>query len=124
MLAVLTRIYGKAALEDHAYSRTLSSLAFAGTIVGMLLFGNVHFLCLLRGGRADKQLPKLKGYLSDKIGRKFGMVEAQIRSAVLLQLLTSIRCLPLLSSSYSLAYLLLHLERTGVLEGCWPCSAP
>lgn len=34
------------------YSRTLSSLTFAGTLVGMLVFG----------------------YMSDKIGRKFGMV--------------------------------------------------
>lgn len=38
---VLTRIYGKAALDNHSYSRTLSSLAFAGTIVGMLLFGTL-----------------------------------------------------------------------------------
>ncbi|TEB27007.1 MFS general substrate transporter [Coprinellus micaceus] len=51
---VLTRIYGPEALSKHAYSRTLSSLAFAGTVVGMLLFG----------------------YLSDKIGRKFGMMTA------------------------------------------------
>ncbi|EFI27912.1 glycerophosphodiester transporter [Coprinopsis cinerea okayama7 len=51
---LLTRIYGAEALANHAYSRTLSSLAFAGTIVGMLLFG----------------------YLSDKIGRKFGMMSA------------------------------------------------
>lgn len=51
---LLTRIYGAEALSKHAYSRTLSSLAFAGTIVGMLVFG----------------------YLSDKIGRKFGMMSA------------------------------------------------
>ncbi|TFK20714.1 glycerophosphodiester transporter [Coprinopsis marcescibilis] len=51
---LLTRIYGEDALADHNYSKTLSSLAFAGTILGMLSFG----------------------YLSDKIGRKFGMMSA------------------------------------------------
>lgn len=50
--AVLTRIYGKDAITQHKYSTTLVSVAFAGTIVGMLTFG----------------------YLSDKYGRKFGMV--------------------------------------------------
>ena len=56
MSAVLTRIYGKAALEDHAYSRTLSSLAFAGTIVGMLLFGT--FISL-----AHNRMVRLKHWL-------------------------------------------------------------
>lgn len=51
---LLTRIYGADALKAHDYGRTLSSLAFAGTVVGMLVFG----------------------YLSDKIGRKFGMMAA------------------------------------------------
>ncbi|KZT29812.1 MFS Git1p-related glycerophosphoinositol and glycerophosphocholine permease [Neolentinus lepideus HHB14362 ss-1] len=51
---LLTRIYGKAEVSKHNYSTTLSSLAFAGTIVGMLTFG----------------------YLSDKFGRKFGMMLA------------------------------------------------
>ncbi|PPQ76968.1 hypothetical protein CVT26_007840 [Gymnopilus dilepis] len=51
---VLTRIYGADALSHHMYSRTLSSLAFFGEIVGMLSFG----------------------YMSDKIGRKFGMMAA------------------------------------------------
>ncbi|PPQ67528.1 hypothetical protein CVT25_006069 [Psilocybe cyanescens] len=51
---VLTRVYGADALSHHNYSRTLSSLGFAGTVVGMLTFG----------------------YLSDKIGRKFGMMSA------------------------------------------------
>ncbi|KDR69641.1 hypothetical protein GALMADRAFT_1352243 [Galerina marginata CBS 339.88] len=51
---VLTRIYGAEKLSEHNYSRKLTSLAFAGTIVGMLVFG----------------------YLSDKIGRKFGMMAA------------------------------------------------
>ncbi|KAG5219795.1 glycerophosphodiester transporter [Salix suchowensis] len=49
---ILTRIYGKEQLGSHNYSTTISSLGFAGTVVGMLIFG----------------------YLSDKIGRKFGMV--------------------------------------------------
>jgi len=51
---LLRRIYGTAAVDAHNYSTTLSSLAFAGTIVGMLTFG----------------------YLSDKFGRKFGMMTA------------------------------------------------
>jgi len=51
---VLTRVYGKAALDNHNYSRILSSLGFAGTVVGMLTFG----------------------YISDKFGRKFGMMTA------------------------------------------------
>ncbi|KAH7927907.1 MFS general substrate transporter [Leucogyrophana mollusca] len=51
---VLTRIYGAPALAANNYSNTLSSLAFAGTVVGMLSFG----------------------YVSDKIGRKFGMMTA------------------------------------------------
>ncbi|KAF8874001.1 putative metabolite transporter [Infundibulicybe gibba] len=51
---ILTRIYGPAALAAHSYSRSLSSLGFAGTIVGMLTFG----------------------YISDKLGRKFGMMTA------------------------------------------------
>lgn len=40
------------AVKHHNYSKTLTSVTFAGTIVGMLVFG----------------------YISDKIGRKFGMV--------------------------------------------------
>ncbi|KAF9488887.1 putative metabolite transporter [Pleurotus eryngii] len=51
---ILTRIYGKEQLGSHNYSTTISSLGFAGTVVGMLIFG----------------------YLSDKIGRKFGMMSA------------------------------------------------
>ena len=35
---VLHRIYGKQ-LDAHDYGTTLSSAAFAGTIVGMLVFG-------------------------------------------------------------------------------------
>ncbi|KAF8956504.1 putative metabolite transporter [Flammula alnicola] len=49
---LLTRIYGAEKLSQHNYSRALSSLGFAGAILGMLVFG----------------------YLSDKIGRKFGMM--------------------------------------------------
>jgi MFS family permease len=51
---LLTRIYGKEALGNRDYSTTLNSTGFAGTIAGMLIFG----------------------YLSDKIGRKFGMMSA------------------------------------------------
>jgi MFS family permease len=51
---LLHRIYGKQRIDSHNYGTTLSSAAFAGTIVGMLVFG----------------------YLSDKIGRKFGMMTA------------------------------------------------
>ena len=43
---VLKRTYGTDRVGDHNYSTALSSAAFAGTIVGMLVFG----------------------YLSDKIG--------------------------------------------------------
>lgn len=50
---LLKRIYGTQ-LSKHNYGTTLASAAFAGTIVGMLVFG----------------------YLSDKIGRKFGMMTA------------------------------------------------
>ncbi len=50
-LAVLKRIYGPEKITAN-YSNTISSVAFAGTVVGMLVFG----------------------YLSDKLGRKFGMV--------------------------------------------------
>ncbi|KII89851.1 hypothetical protein PLICRDRAFT_568275 [Plicaturopsis crispa FD-325 SS-3] len=51
---ILTRIYGKAALAKNNYSNVLTSVGFAGTVVGMLVFG----------------------YLSDKLGRKFGMMLA------------------------------------------------
>ncbi|EGN99154.1 hypothetical protein SERLA73DRAFT_182000 [Serpula lacrymans var. lacrymans S7.3] len=51
---LLGRIYGTAALTSKNYSNTLSSVAFAGTVVGMLAFG----------------------YISDKLGRKFGMMSA------------------------------------------------
>ncbi|KAJ3481751.1 hypothetical protein NLJ89_g12186 [Agrocybe chaxingu] len=36
---LLNRIYGPEKLKAHDYSTTLSSLAFAGTIVGMIIFG-------------------------------------------------------------------------------------
>jgi len=51
---LLTRIYGSAVVDQHNYSRIVSSLLFAGTVLGMLSFG----------------------YISDKIGRKFGMMSA------------------------------------------------
>jgi hypothetical protein len=71
--SVLKRVYGTAALSAHNYSTTLSSVGFAGTIVGMLVFGAHRSL-----GREhiDRHLTikQTVGYLSDKIGRKFGMV--------------------------------------------------
>lgn len=51
-ISVLGIIYPTQYAEHPNYGKTLSSLAFAGTVVGMLVFG----------------------YLSDKVGRKFGMV--------------------------------------------------
>ncbi len=42
------------AVKHNNYSKTLTSVAFAGTVVGMLVFG----------------------WISDKIGRKFGMVRS------------------------------------------------
>jgi MFS family permease len=48
---LLKRIYGPDFFPSN-YSQTLTSIGFAGTVVGMLTFG----------------------YLSDKFGRKFGMV--------------------------------------------------
>ncbi|KAJ8589545.1 MFS general substrate transporter [Rhizopogon salebrosus TDB-379] len=50
---LLTRIYGTDIITTN-YGTTISSVAFAGTVVGMLTFG----------------------YLSDKVGRKFGMMAA------------------------------------------------
>ena len=55
--AVLTRIYGEE-LSKRNYSRTVTSLAFAGTVLGMITFG----------------------YLMDRIGRKTGMVSLTIFS--------------------------------------------
>ncbi|KAH8118254.1 MFS Git1p-related glycerophosphoinositol and glycerophosphocholine permease [Phellopilus nigrolimitatus] len=52
---VLKRVYGTEVTDDN-YSTTVSSLAFAGTVVGMLTFG----------------------YISDKFGRKFGMMTATV----------------------------------------------
>lgn len=49
---LLTRIYPSSAFHGTNYSNTLTSVAFAGTVVGMLSFG----------------------WISDKLGRKFGMM--------------------------------------------------
>ncbi|KAH7921614.1 MFS general substrate transporter [Leucogyrophana mollusca] len=54
VITLLTRIYGKDAVDANDYSNALTSVAFAGTVVGMLAFG----------------------YVSDKFGRKFGMMFA------------------------------------------------
>ena len=51
---MLGNIYGSSTLKGQHYSQTITSVAFAGTVVGMLVFG----------------------YLSDKMGRKFGMVRS------------------------------------------------
>jgi MFS family permease len=51
---LLKRIYGSDTIDAHNYSTALTSVTFAGTIVGMLVFG----------------------WISDKIGRKFGMMTA------------------------------------------------
>ncbi|KIJ62762.1 hypothetical protein HYDPIDRAFT_113854 [Hydnomerulius pinastri MD-312] len=51
---LLKRIYGADMLTANNYSNALSSVAFAGTVVGMLIFG----------------------WISDKVGRKFGMMSA------------------------------------------------
>ncbi|KAI0302380.1 major facilitator superfamily domain-containing protein [Multifurca ochricompacta] len=51
--SVLKILYPEA-VKHNNYSKTLTSVAFAGTVVGMLVFG----------------------YVSDKIGRKFGMMAA------------------------------------------------
>ncbi|KAI0261254.1 metabolite transporter [Gloeopeniophorella convolvens] len=50
---ILKKLYPDA-IKHNNYSKTLTSVTFAGTIVGMLIFG----------------------YLSDKLGRKFGMMTA------------------------------------------------
>ncbi|KXN81579.1 hypothetical protein AN958_04418 [Leucoagaricus sp. SymC.cos] len=52
--SVLTRIYGQDKIEAHDYGTVVRSVTFAGTVVGMILFG----------------------WLSDKMGRKFGMMTA------------------------------------------------
>ncbi|EIN09771.1 MFS general substrate transporter [Punctularia strigosozonata HHB-11173 SS5] len=50
----MRRTYGADRVNAHSFPTVLSSLTFAGTVVGMLTFG----------------------YLSDKMGRKFGMMTA------------------------------------------------
>ncbi|KAG8213042.1 major facilitator superfamily domain-containing protein [Butyriboletus roseoflavus] len=51
---ILTMIYGADALAANNYSQLLTSVSFAGMLVGMLTFG----------------------WISDKLGRKFGMMTA------------------------------------------------
>ncbi|KAG6331725.1 hypothetical protein ID866_7362, partial [Astraeus odoratus] len=57
---LLTRIYPSSVFGGTTYSNTLTSVAFAGTVLGMLLFG----------------------WISDKLGRKFGMMTATAIVAV------------------------------------------
>ena len=100
LFTVLTRIYGKEAINGHNYSKTLTSVAFAGTVVGMLVFG----------------------YLSDKLGRKFGMVCGL--PVLLIVMLRNGRCLPPASSHCSRACLPRAQARITVSAVCSPCSAP
>ncbi|KAM6504461.1 Major facilitator superfamily domain containing protein [Amanita muscaria] len=51
---ILGRVYGPDALTNHQYKQVINSMGFAGMVIGMLIFG----------------------YLSDKIGRKWGMMTA------------------------------------------------
>ncbi|KAG6826519.1 hypothetical protein H0H92_015490 [Tricholoma furcatifolium] len=51
---LLVRTYGQDTLSHHNYSTVITSVGFAGFVVGMLSFG----------------------YISDKVGRKFGMLTA------------------------------------------------
>ncbi|KAG7095028.1 hypothetical protein E1B28_005819 [Marasmius oreades] len=51
---LLNRIYGADAINKHNYITIVNSLVFAGAVVGMLTFG----------------------WISDKVGRKFGMMTA------------------------------------------------
>lgn len=64
---VLTRIYGDR-LEEHNYGTVVRSVTFAGTVVGMVTFGGC-----CAASRIDHHLYD-QGWLSDKVGRKFGMV--------------------------------------------------
>jgi len=114
---VLSRIYGAQQLKTNNYSRTLSSLAFVGTIVGMLSFGqsNCFWCCLTKLTCTSLW----KGYLSDKFGRKFGMVS--ISSSVLNTLLIGLRCQQLVSWLSSLFCLLVLLEPTEASVVCWAC---
>ncbi|KAF8887077.1 MFS Git1p-related glycerophosphoinositol and glycerophosphocholine permease [Infundibulicybe gibba] len=57
---LLIRIYGEEALTEKNINRMLTSLSYAGTIIGMLTFG----------------------FLSDKVGRKFGMLASSGTVAV------------------------------------------
>ncbi|PPQ84254.1 hypothetical protein CVT24_012957 [Panaeolus cyanescens] len=96
---VLRRVYGAEALAAHNYGTTLSSLGFAGTVAGMLSFG----------------------YLSDKMGRKFGMMTANA-IVVLFSGLTAA------SSGTSVAGLLRMLAAMRFLQGIgigaeYPCGA-
>lgn len=76
--SVLTRIYGANRIEAHNYGTIVRSLTFAGTIFGMVTFGTDNILHL-----SEKNLYRVwLGWLSDKIGRKFGMVRRRVQISI------------------------------------------
>lgn len=70
VVTLIKRKYGAERVKAHNFGTVLNSLAFAGTIVGMLSFGMFLFHCF------QYALHTRSGYLSDKVGRKFGMMTA------------------------------------------------
>ena len=96
---MLNRIYGSDRVGAHNYGTTLSSLTFAGTVVGMLIFG----------------------YLSDKVGRKFGMVRIVSSAIFFFYSLTWHRCSVLIVLRALLSplfELFLHADATNVRRCC------
>ena len=88
------------AVKHNNYSKTLTSVAFAGTFVGMLIFG----------------------WISDKIGRKFGMVRttSSTSDTHLRVVLSLLRC----SLLESLLSFLASLRRRPALTIVPPASLP
>ena len=69
---MLRRIYGKR-IDHHNYATTLASVAFAGTIVGMLVFGYLSD----KIGMPISAFAPPSSALTFFPGRKFGMVSTQ-----------------------------------------------